>query len=120
MWPSCASCTALLQKIFLLATHSVGRVTLAAGRNTHARFATRELSNSAITEATLKILYISQYYPPEIAAPAARVSELSQHWAQAGHDVTVLTAFPNHPDGVVPSEYRQHFRKLIYRERMQD
>jgi colanic acid biosynthesis glycosyl transferase WcaI len=71
-----------------------------------------------LLRARLKILYISQYFPPEIAAPAARVSELSQHWAQAGHEVTVLTGFPNHPDGIVPAGYRRHFRKLIYRESM--
>jgi len=55
-----------------------------------------------------------------MGAPAARVSELSRRWAQAGHDVTVLTGFPNHPDGVVRPEYRQHFRRLIFRERVQD
>ena len=53
-----------------------------------------------------------------MGAPAARVSELSRHWAAAGHDVTVLTGFPNHPDGVLRPEYREHFRKLIFRERL--
>lgn len=47
----------------------------------------------------MKILYISQYYPPEMGAPAARVSELSREWTMRGHDVTVLTAFPHHPHG---------------------
>jgi colanic acid biosynthesis glycosyl transferase WcaI len=55
-----------------------------------------------------------------MGAPAARVSELSRRWAQAGHDVTVLTGFPNHPDGVIRPEYRRHFRRLIFRERVQD
>ncbi|NIO19362.1 MAG: glycosyltransferase, partial [Candidatus Aenigmarchaeota archaeon] len=55
----------------------------------------------------MKILYISQYFPPEMGAPAARVSELARHWARAGHQVTVLTGFPNHPTGVVPWNYRQ-------------
>jgi colanic acid biosynthesis glycosyl transferase WcaI len=55
-----------------------------------------------------------------MGAPAARVSELSQRWAQAGHDVTVLTGFPNHPDGIIRPEYRPHFRRLICRERIQD
>jgi colanic acid biosynthesis glycosyl transferase WcaI len=68
----------------------------------------------------LKILYVSQYFPPEMGAPAARVSELSRRWAQAGHDVTVLTGFPNHPDGVIRPEYRRQFRRLIFRERVQD
>lgn len=53
-----------------------------------------------------------------MGAPAARVSELSRHWAAAGHDLTVLTGFPNHPDGVLRPEYRKHFRKLIFRERV--
>jgi glycosyltransferase involved in cell wall biosynthesis len=79
-------------------------------------FATKALSSSAITEAELNILYISQYFPPEMGAPAARVSELSRHWARQGHDVTVLTGFPNHPDGVVRPEYRRQFRRLKCRE----
>ena len=51
----------------------------------------------------MKILYVSQYFPPEMGAPAARVSELARHWVKAGHEVTVLTGFPNHPTGVVPA-----------------
>jgi glycosyltransferase involved in cell wall biosynthesis len=51
-----------------------------------------------------------------MGAPAARVSELARHWVRAGHEVTVLTGFPNHPDGVVRPEYRQRFRRLVCRE----
>lgn len=75
-------------------------------------------SSSAITEAGLKILYISQYFPPEMGAPAARVSELSRHWVEAGHEVTVLTGFPNHPDGVLRPEYRRNFRRGFMREKL--
>src|SRR5258708_27102919 len=86
-----------------------GRGMGAAGRNGPARCSTRALSNFVTTEVQvevrLKILYISQYFPPEMGAPAARVSELSRHWARAGHEVTVLTGFPNHPDGVVLPEH---------------
>jgi glycosyltransferase involved in cell wall biosynthesis len=64
----------------------------------------------------VKILYISQYFPPEIAAPAVRVSELASHWTKAGHEVTVLTGFPNHPTGVVPPEYRGKLRRLVVKE----
>jgi colanic acid biosynthesis glycosyl transferase WcaI len=66
----------------------------------------------------VKILYVSQYYPPEMGAPAARVSELAQHWLHAGHDVTVLTGFPNHPTGVIPPDYSRKLRRLIMRERL--
>lgn len=54
----------------------------------------------------MRIAYVSQYFPPEPGAPAARVSELSAAWVRAGHDVTVLTGLPNHPAGVIPPEYR--------------
>jgi colanic acid biosynthesis glycosyl transferase WcaI len=64
----------------------------------------------------VKILYVSQYFPPEMGAPAARAAELSRYWAEAGHEVTVLTGFPNHPTGVVPPEYRAKFRRLVTRE----
>jgi colanic acid biosynthesis glycosyl transferase WcaI len=53
-----------------------------------------------------------------MGAPAARASELAQHWAEAGHDVSVLTGFPNHPTGVVPPEWRGRLKRLIYRERI--
>jgi colanic acid biosynthesis glycosyl transferase WcaI len=66
----------------------------------------------------VKILYISQYFPPEMGAPAARAAELAHHWAEAGHDISVLTGFPNHPTGVVPEEWRPRLRRLIYHERI--
>lgn len=54
----------------------------------------------------MKIAFICQYFVPEIGAPSARVSELCREWVRAGHDVTVVTAFPNHPTGVIPPAYR--------------
>ncbi len=66
----------------------------------------------------MKILYVSQYFPPEMGAPAARASELSRHWAEDGHDVTVLTGFPNHPTGRIPAEYCDEFRQLVTREQI--
>jgi len=64
----------------------------------------------------LKILYISQYFPPEMGAPAARAAELSRHWMKAGHEVTILTGFPNHPTGKIPREYKSRFRRLVVKE----
>jgi glycosyltransferase involved in cell wall biosynthesis len=64
----------------------------------------------------VKILYVSQYFPPEMGAPAARAAELSHHWARLGHEATVLTGFPNHPTGVVPEEWRSRLRRLRYTE----
>jgi glycosyltransferase involved in cell wall biosynthesis len=54
----------------------------------------------------LRIAIVSQYYPPEIGAPQARVLETARAFARRGHRVTVLTGFPNHPTGVVPPRWR--------------
>ncbi|MBA4762012.1 glycosyltransferase family 4 protein [Sphingomonas sp.] len=47
----------------------------------------------------MKILVLTHYYPPEVNAPASRLSEHARVWAQAGHEVTVVTCVPNHPTG---------------------
>lgn len=54
----------------------------------------------------MRILYLSQYFPPEMGAPSARVYELARRWVKNGDQVTVLTGFPNHPTGIIPTEYR--------------
>lgn len=51
-----------------------------------------------------------------MGAPAARASELSRHWVQAGHQVSVLTGFPNHPTGIVHPDYRGKLFRLAARE----
>jgi putative colanic acid biosynthesis glycosyltransferase WcaI len=67
----------------------------------------------------LNILYVSQYFPPEACAPAARVDEFSREWAQAGHRIQVLTGFPNHPEGVLHPEYKRRWWKGLAREERQ-
>jgi len=51
-----------------------------------------------------------------MGAPAGRVAEMSRLWVEDGHEVTVLTGFPNHPTGVVPFAYRRKFRHLVAHE----
>jgi glycosyltransferase involved in cell wall biosynthesis len=58
----------------------------------------------------VRVLVVTHYFPPEIGAPQARLSELAGHWAEHGHDVTVLTGMPNHPTGVVHDAYRGKVR----------
>jgi colanic acid biosynthesis glycosyl transferase WcaI len=84
--------------------------------NTHnSNCAARFFAMLCCEELRVKILFICQYFPPEMGAPAARVSELARAWADNGHEVTVLTGLPNHPNGVVPQEYRG---RPFYRERV--
>jgi glycosyltransferase involved in cell wall biosynthesis len=54
----------------------------------------------------VRIAYVSHYFVPEPAAPAARVHEFGRAWVRAGHQVSVVTTFPNHPLGQVPAAYR--------------
>ena len=65
------------------------------------------------------ILYVSQYFPPECCAPAVRVDEFTRVWARAGLRVSVLTGFPNHPDGVLDPAYHGRWRRGWAREQRQ-
>lgn len=74
----------------------------------------------------MNIVYLSQHFYPEMGAPSTRVLEMSSAWVKAGHQVTVVTCFPNHPTGVIPPQYRGRiflkesyegirvFRNLVY------
>jgi glycosyltransferase involved in cell wall biosynthesis len=64
----------------------------------------------------VKITFLCQYFPPEMGAPSARTFEHARHWASLGHEVTVVTGFPNHPTGIIRPEYRGYF---IRRERVE-
>ncbi|MBF0550569.1 MAG: glycosyltransferase family 4 protein [Deltaproteobacteria bacterium] len=54
----------------------------------------------------MHILVICHYFYPEISAPSARLYEMGRTWVELGHQVTVVTCFPNHPHGRIPKEYR--------------
>jgi glycosyltransferase involved in cell wall biosynthesis len=54
----------------------------------------------------VRILALSHYYPPEVNAPASRLSEHARIWREAGHVVTVVTCAPNHPAGQLYPGYR--------------
>jgi glycosyltransferase involved in cell wall biosynthesis len=54
----------------------------------------------------MKILFISDNFPPEVNAPASRTWEHCREWAKAGEQVTVITCAPNFPQGVVYPGYR--------------
>ena len=54
----------------------------------------------------MRIAILSHYFWPEPGAPSARLLEMSREWVARGHEVTVVTNFPNHPTGTVPEAYR--------------
>ena len=49
----------------------------------------------------MKLLFISDNFPPENNAPATRTYEHCKRWITYGMDVTVITCFPNFPKGIV-------------------
>jgi len=55
----------------------------------------------------MRILYLSQYFPPEVGATQTRAYEMARGLVQAGHQVTMLTEVPNHPSGIVQPDYRR-------------
>jgi glycosyltransferase involved in cell wall biosynthesis len=57
----------------------------------------------------MRVLYLSQYFPPEIGATQTRAWEMARGLVKAGHEVTMITEVPNHPAGVIQSEYRGKF-----------
>jgi colanic acid biosynthesis glycosyl transferase WcaI len=60
----------------------------------------------------VRILFLSQYFPPEIGASQIRAFEMAQGLVNAGHAVTMIAEVPNHPTGVIQSGFR---RKLFVR-----
>jgi len=63
----------------------------------------------------MKILYISQYFYPEVCAPSNRAIANVKHLADIGHEVTVLAEMPNHPKGIIFAGYKC---KLFIKERI--
>ena len=54
----------------------------------------------------MKILILTQYYPPEIGAPQNRLHELAVRLKANDLIVDVLTAMPNYPKMEIVEEYR--------------
>jgi glycosyltransferase involved in cell wall biosynthesis len=54
----------------------------------------------------MHLLFLTQFYPPEIGAAAVRLSRLARLLVADGHQVTVLTSLPNYPSGIIPPAYR--------------
>jgi hypothetical protein len=60
----------------------------------------------------MRILFLTDNYPPEVNAPARRTYEHCVEWVKVGNDVTVITCWPNFPGGVV---YKGYHNKLYGR-----
>ena len=59
----------------------------------------------------MKILFLSDNFPPEVNAPATRTYEHCAEWVKKGEEVTVITCFPNFPRGKVFKGYKNKLYK---------
>ncbi len=59
----------------------------------------------------MKILFLSENFPPETNAAATRVYERACYWAEWGHEVTVITCAPNFPGGHLFAGYQNRWRQ---------
>ncbi len=66
------------------------------------------LKTGTFTRVSTDILIITQHFPPERGA-VRRLSEFARYFVRNGMNVSVLTAIPNYPDGIVPEKYRGKF-----------
>tara|TARA_R110002012_G_scaffold263456_2_gene446487 strand:+ start:152683 stop:153876 length:1194 start_codon:yes stop_codon:yes gene_type:complete len=61
----------------------------------------------------MKLLFLTDNFPPEVNAPATRTYEHCREWVKQGVEVTVITCVPNFPKGKVFVGYKN---KLFQKE----
>ena len=59
----------------------------------------------------MRILFLTDNFPPEVNAPASRTFDHCKEWVKAGAEVTVITCNPNFPQGKVYEGYKNKWFK---------
>ena len=54
----------------------------------------------------MRVLIISQYFPPDMGGGATRAHNVAVGLVRAGCEVTVVSAAPHYPTGSIPKKYR--------------
>ncbi len=54
----------------------------------------------------MKILFLTDNFPPEVTPAATRTYEHCREWVKLGAEVTVVTSFPNFPYGIIYDGYK--------------
>ena len=67
-----------------------------------------ESAPEKISSHAPRLCILTQYFPPEMGAPQARLSELGERLIDFGWEVEALTALPNYPTGRVFEKYDPH------------
>lgn len=64
----------------------------------------------------MRVILLTQYFPPETGAAQNRLFALAKAFRKRGHQITVLTSLPNYPTGRIFEDYRYHYK---YREKIE-
>lgn len=67
-----------------------------------------------INNKKVRILFLSHFYPPEMGGAASRISGLAKWLVKFGHDITIITGYPNYPTGKIYPEYRNKKNKIEF------
>jgi len=62
----------------------------------------------------MKILFLTDNFPPEVNAPANRSFEHCLQWVKEGMEVTIITCVPNFPKGKVFDGYKNKWKQIEY------
>lgn len=62
----------------------------------------------------MKLLILTQYFPPEVGAPQNRLFELAVRLHKLGIEISILTAMPNYPQMEIYEAYKN--KKYLYEE----
>jgi len=60
----------------------------------------------------VRALIVCYAFPPEPAPGGVMARELAEDLAKAGHEVTVITGFPNHPEGKLYPGWKRRWRDI--------
>ncbi len=64
----------------------------------------------------MKILFLTENFPPETNAAATRVYERALYWVKDGHQVTIITSAPNFPQGKLHDGWQNRWHQVEMRE----
>jgi glycosyltransferase involved in cell wall biosynthesis len=64
----------------------------------------------------MRVLFVTQYFPPETEIGGIRIWELARRLMHRGHEVMVLTGLPNYPTGALTPAYGRKARGVFFTE----
>jgi glycosyltransferase involved in cell wall biosynthesis len=64
----------------------------------------------------MRLLFLTQYFPPEIGAAPTRLQNIAREIARVGNEVEIVTGLPNYPRG----RFFEGYERTLYRKEIKD